>query len=120
MKKNAAVEVWGIPTCGTVKKALAFLTVQGVPYEFKNFRTTNPPKALLVSALDVVASPKKIFNTSGASYREGGWGAKAAAMSPEQIVDALLADPMLIKRPIIRTSKGFAVGFNEEVLLRLL
>ena len=41
-------------------------------------------------------------------------------MNPEQIIDALLADPMLIKRPIVRSGKGVAVGFNEEVLLRLL
>lgn len=117
---HTPVEVWGIPTCGTVKKALAFFSARGIAFEFKNFRTTPPTRSLLQSAIDSVATPKKIFNTSGGAYRDGGWGLKAEGMEKEQIIDALLADPMLIKRPIIRTGKGVAVGFTEEALQGIL
>jgi arsenate reductase (glutaredoxin) len=120
MATSSFVEVWGIPTCGTVKKTLKHLQSLGIPHEFKDFRKTPPTKVLLANALASVSAPKQMFNTSGASYREGGWRVRADGMSSEQVVEALLADPMLIKRPIIRTPKGTLVGFNEEALRTLL
>lgn len=120
MAGTSIIEVWGIPTCGTVKKTLKHLQSLGVVHEFKDFRQTPPTRDLLTHALRSVSAPKKLFNTSGASYREGRWGTRADGMTGTEVVEALLADPMLIKRPIIRSPKGVVVGFNEADLQKLL
>jgi arsenate reductase (glutaredoxin) len=120
MTQTAAVEVWGIPTCGTTRKALKYLEARRVPHVFKNYREVRPTRKLLQDAMNAAADPRKLFNTAGASYRDGGYREKAAAMSKAEILDSLLADPMLIKRPIVRTPKGIVVGFVEEKLLAVL
>lgn len=120
MAKHNTVEIWGIPTCGTVKKTIAWMREHGVRFEFKNLRETPPPRVLLQSALASVAHPKNLLNTSGASYREGGWSAKTASLTGSQVIEALLADPMLIKRPIVRSSKLVTVGFQEDEWTALL
>ncbi|MBI5646169.1 MAG: Spx/MgsR family RNA polymerase-binding regulatory protein [Ignavibacteriae bacterium] len=120
MAKKNSVEIWGIPTCGTVKKTIAWMIEHGVEFEFRNLRETPPSQSLLQSALASVSHPKKMLNTSGASYRDGGWSAKAASLSGPQIIEALLADPMLIKRPIVRSSKLVTVGFQEDEWAALL
>jgi len=115
-----AIEVWGIPTCDTVNKTLKYLEAKKTAYVFKNFRETPPSKALLQSAMKSVDAPKKMFNTSGKAYRAGGYNEQAETMTKEEIVAALLADPMLIKRPIVRATKGMLVGFDEKKLDALL
>ena len=114
MAKTGTVEIWGIPTCGTVKKTMAWMRQHGVEFEFKNLRDTPPPRALLQSALASVPHPKNMMNTSGASYRDGRWSEKVDSLSGPQVIDALLADPMLIKRPVVRWSKLVTVGFKED------
>jgi arsenate reductase-like glutaredoxin family protein len=50
----------------------------------------------------------------------GAYKEKAAAMTPKDVVVALAGDPILIKRPIIVSEKGIAVGFEEATLRRIL
>jgi arsenate reductase len=55
----------------------------------------------------------KLFNTSGVSYREGGFKSRLATMSEDEALAALAADGKLIKRPLV-IGEGFAlVGFRE-------
>jgi len=112
--------VWGVPTCGTTRKAVKFLESRGVAVEYKNLRETPVPKILIREMLKVVDNARKVFNTSGGSYKDGGWKDKVDGMKNDEIVDALIADPMLIKRPVVRTPKGMVVGYDEAALLRIL
>jgi len=120
MAKSGTVEVWGIPSCGTTRKAMKFLEAKSVDYTFKNYREVAPGKTLLREAMKSVDAPRKMFNTSGGAYRDGGYKEKAATMSSNEVLEALQDDSMLIKRPIVRTAKGILVGFNEERLTRIL
>ena len=114
------IKVWGITTCGTVRKATAFLKANNVEFEFIDLKTTKPPKTLLKNAMKSVDAPRKMFNTSGGAYKEGGYKDKATTMSANDIVEALAAEPMLIKRPIIVSEKGVTVGFDEALLTSIL
>jgi arsenate reductase (glutaredoxin) len=114
------IKVWGITTCGTVRKATAFLKANNIEFEFIDLKTTMPPKTLLRNAMKSVDAPRKMFNTSGGAYKDGGYKDKAATMTPNDIVEALAAEPMLIKRPIVVTEKGITVGFNETLLKSIL
>ena len=114
------IKVWGITTCSTVRKTTAFLKANNVEFEFIDLKTTKPPKTLLKNAMKSVDSPRKMFNTSGGAYKAGGYKDKAATMNANEIVEALAAEPMLIKRPIVVTEKGITVGFDEMLLKSLL
>ena len=56
---------------------------------------------------------KRFFNTSGQSYRGGGWSAKVDQLSLREAAEALAADGMLIKRPLLLRGDVVLVGFSE-------
>ena len=56
---------------------------------------------------------KKFFNTSGQSYRQGGFKETLPDMSETEMLAALAADGKLIKRPLLNTDSRVLVGFRE-------
>ncbi len=116
MATKPTVKVWGLKTCGTTRKALKFLDSKNIPYQFIDVRESPPPKTQVKKAATRVSEPKKLFNTSGGAYREGGWKEKAPKMTKREIVEAVTSDPMLMKRPLVVSPKGATIGFNEDAL----
>lgn len=114
---NNEIVVWGIPSCGTVKKARVFLDELGVQYRFADLRATPPTRAQVerwVSAFGTQA----MKNTSGGSYRA--LPADKDAWSDAQWIAAFVSDPMLIKRPVIeRADAPVVVGFRVDELREL-
>jgi arsenate reductase (glutaredoxin) len=108
-----AVKVYQYAKCSTCRKALKWLDGRGVDYTSVDIVTTPPKKAELSRALESGVPLKKLFNTSGQSYRDGGWGQKLATASKAQALDALAADGKLVKRPFILVDDGFLIGFDE-------
>jgi arsenate reductase len=108
------ITVYQYPKCSTCRKALAWLDGRGVKYESVHIVDSPPSKATLEKARKAAGVPvAKMFNTSGQSYREGGFKAKLAKMTDDQALDALAKDGKLIKRPLV-VGDGFAlVGFHE-------
>ncbi len=105
-----ALRVYGIPSCGTVKKALVWLEAQRVPAEFVDFRAT-PPTRAQVSAWVAAFGDRAMRNTSGGSYRA--LPAEKDAWDAARWIDAFTVDPMLIKRPVIeRDGAPVQVGFR--------
>jgi len=110
------MKVYGIPNCGTVKKAKLWLEAHGVAYEAVDFRK-EPPSANQVKAWVKALGSKAMRNTSGGSYRALPEDKKT--WSEERWEQEFSADPMLIKRPIIeREGQAIKVGFRgtEEQL----
>ncbi len=108
-----AVKVYQYPKCSTCRKALKWLDARGVSYDSVDIVTTPPKKAELSRALKSGVPLKKLFNTSGESYRAGGWGQKLANVTQAQALDALAADGKLVKRPFILDGETVLVGFDE-------
>lgn len=108
------VRVYHYPQCSTCKKALKWLADHDVAVELVDIAKHPPSKRELREALVASGLPlKKLFNTSGASYREGKFGERLATMSEAEAFEALAADGKLIKRPLV-LAKGVAlVGFDE-------
>jgi len=107
------VKVYQYPKCSTCRKALKWLDGRGVAYDSVDIVTAPPKKAELQRALKSGVPLKKLFNTSGQSYREGGWSEKLGQVTEAQALDALVADGKLIKRPFILTGDTVLVGFDE-------
>ena len=106
--------VYHYPNCSTCKKALKWLAAHGVEVELIDIVKKPPSKAELREALKTAGVPlRKLFNTSGASYRDGGFGARLPTMTEAEAIDALAQDGKLIKRPLL-LGKGVALlGFDE-------
>lgn len=106
--------VYAYAKCSTCRKALKFLNDRDVAVETIDIVTAPPSKAELSRIQKLAGVPlKKLFNTSGQSYRDGRFGERLPSMSDSQALEALAADGKLVKRPLV-VGKDFAlVGFDE-------
>ena len=107
--------VYQYPKCSSCRKSLKFLAEEGIDFQAKDIVADPPSKAVLKKAYKLSGLPlSKLFNTSGQSYRNGGFKEKLKTMSDEQAFVALAADGKLIKRPLL-IGDGFALtGFRED------
>ena len=115
-----SLSVYGIPNCGTCKKAIQWLDSQNVTYEFINTKDQPPSKQQIQDWVKTLGS-KPMRNTSGKSYRS--IGEEKKDWSDAQWVDALAQDAMLLKRPLfVKDEAAVLVGFraSEEVLQQAL
>ena len=115
---SAPLRVYSYAKCGTCRKALQWLAQQGFSVDSGSLElidiTLNPPSRSELQQAFEALGRKRLFNTSGQSYRALG-SSVVAAMSDEQALDALAADGRLIKRPFLITASGTAlVGFKPE------
>lgn len=110
------LQVYGIPNCGTCKKAFAWLESNGVEYEFIDTKTAPPSRDTIADWVSVLGS-KPMRNTSGQAYRA--LGEERNTWSDDQWVKAFAENAMLLKRPLfVKDGKAVLVGFRakEEVL----
>jgi arsenate reductase len=112
------MKVYGIPNCGSVKKARLLLEEQGAGYEFIDFKKAPPSTEMIQSWVDQ-AGIEVVLNKRGTTWRKLDDAQKAETDSNKLI--ALMAEqPSLIKRPVIETGKGLLVGFDADRILNSL
>ena len=112
------LRVYSYSACGPCRKALQWLALQGFSIEAGTLElldiTKTPPSLPELRQAFSSLGRKRLFNTSGQSYRALG-AAAVAAMDDEQALAALAADGKLIKRPFAITASGSPlVGFKPE------
>jgi len=109
------IKVYGIKTCGSFKKGIAYFKENNVEITTIDLKETVPTideikKYHILSGLEI----KKFFNTSGKVYRELGLKNKYREMKIEEIYKLLSQNGMLIKRPLVIFGDIVLVGYNEE------
>jgi arsenate reductase len=115
------MKVYQYPKCSTCRSALKWLDAKGLAYESQDLVAQVPSKAALTDLYKRSKLPlAKFFNTSGESYRNGGFKEKLKTMSESDALSALAADGKLIKRPIVDAGALVLVGFKEEEFAKLL
>jgi arsenate reductase (glutaredoxin) len=94
---------------------LAWLRSRGVELETIDI-VMSPPSARELARIATLAErpPAKMFNTSGESYRAGGFKDRVASMKPAEVFAALAADGKLVKRPLLVSEDFALVGFDES------
>jgi arsenate reductase len=104
------VVVYGIKTCDSMKKARAWLESRGVPYEFHDYKTAGIGRDVLARWAKA-AGWEILLNRSGTTFRalpekdkEGLTEAKAITL--------MLAQPSMIKRPVVDVAGKLLVGFK--------
>ena len=110
-----SARVYHYAGCSTCRKALKWLDAQGVDYEAVPI-VDSPPSATALRRMHKASGLplKKFFNTSGQSYRQGGFKDKLPSMTDKECFDALAADGKLIKRPLLENDRKILVGFSES------
>ena len=106
------IKVYGITTCGSVKKAISFFKAKVVPYHFIDLKTTQISEDKLKEWLSL--QPMSIlFNMKGTKFKTLGLSKE---ISDAQKKSWLLKEQLLFKRPIVECEDGtLLVGFDEEV-----
>ena len=109
-----SIQVYGIPNCGTCKKAFQWLQDGAVTYEFINTKEQPPTRETIQSwVADLGFQPMR--NTSGQSYRA--LGEDKNNWTSEEWVEAFAKDAMLLKRPLfVKDGTAVLVGFKEDAL----
>jgi len=115
---SRTLRIYSYARCGTCRKALQWLDQQGFTSQAGNLElldiTEQPPSLEELHQAFTVLGRKRLFNTSGQSYRALG-SAAIAAMDDATALDALAADGKLIKRPFAILGPGkVLVGFKQE------
>ena len=108
--------VYSYAGCSTCRRALSWLSREGIAHRVVDIVEAPPSSATLRRAMKEGNLPlAKLFNTSGRSYREGGFKERLKSMTEEQALEALAADGKLIKRPLLFTTNGLVLaGFRPE------
>ena len=105
------IEVYGIPNCDTVKKARTWLDAHGVAYAFHDYKKAGVGPELVAQWIDA-AGLDKVLNRAGTTFRKLS-DADKADIDVAKAVALMVAQPSLIKRPIVVHPGGLLVGFKE-------
>ena len=109
------VKVYHYPNCSTCRKALKWLEARGVEHTAVDIAATPPSRRELKQMLSHYDGDlRRLFNTSGQSYRKQNIRDRLPGLTPAQAVELLSRDGMLVKRPFVVTAKAGLVGFKEE------
>lgn len=111
---SSEVLVLSYAGCGTCKKALKWLSEQGVTHTLRPIVDEPPTAAELGRWIPQSGLPvRKWLNTSGQSYRALG-KEKVDAATEADLVAWLAADGKLVKRPVVVIGDKVLVGFAPE------
>jgi arsenate reductase len=109
-----SITMYGIRNCDTVKKARAWLEKQGVDYAFHDYKTAGVERAQLERWSKKVGW-ETLLNRAGTTFRK--LPEKDKAVSDEkQAITLMLAQPSMIKRPVLDLGAGkLVVGFKPDI-----
>ena len=107
------------PACGTSRNVLAMIRNSGEEPQVIEYLKTPPSRAELV---DLIAragiSPRALLRRKGTPYDE--LGLDNPALTDDQLIDAMIAHPILINRPLVVTPLGVRLCRPSEAVLDIL
>ncbi len=114
------VTIYGIPNCDTVKKARTWLESRGVSHNFHDYKKAGADPARLKRWCDALGW-EAVLNRSGTTFKKLS-DAEKQVLNAGNAIMLMIAQPSMIRRPIVEHDGGLLVGFKatdwEEALLR--
>lgn len=107
-----SITLYGIPNCDTVKKARVWLDEHGIPHNFHNFQVAGADAGKLADWCDVLGW-QTILNRAGTTFRKLP-DAYKAELNLAKAMALMLAQPSMIKRPVVEHSGGLLIGFKPD------
>ena len=113
------VVVYHNPDCGTSRNVLGLVRNSGEEPKIIEYLKTPPSRAELVDLIDRMGIPvRSVLRRKGTPYDE--LGLDNPALTDAQLIDAMMAHPILINRPIVVTPKGVKLCRPSEEVVDIL
>jgi arsenate reductase len=111
-----SITIYGIKNCDTMKKARAWLDGHGVAYDFHDYKTAGIEKEKLKAWSDQVGW-ETLLNRAGTTFRKLP-DAEKEGLNERKALALMLAQPSMIKRPVLEQGSKLLVGFKPELYAR--
>lgn len=108
-----AAMIYGIKNCDTMKKARLWLAEHGVDYVFHDYKASGINREHL-ERWCADAGWETVLNRAGTTFRQLPDEAKAD-LDPEKAIALMLAQPSMIKRPVLQADGKLLIGFKPEI-----
>lgn len=113
------VTIYHNPACGTSRNTLAMIRASGVEPVVIEYLKTPPSRdrlEALIAAMGI--TPRALLREKGTPYAELGLG--DPSLGDAALIDAMMAHPILINRPIVETPRGTRLCRPSEAVLKLM
>jgi arsenate reductase len=107
------ITIYGIKNCDTMKKARAWLDDHGVAYDFHDYKLAGIAKDKLKQWSDEVGW-ETLLNRAGTTFKKLPDGDKEG-LNERKALALMLAQPSMIKRPVLDLGGKLLVGFKPDV-----
>ena len=113
------ITIYHNPDCGTSRNTLAIIRQSGEELEVIEYLKTPPSRERLVELIAAMGmTPRNLLREKGTPYAELNLG--DPKWSDDEILDFMLAHPILINRPIVVTPLGVMLARPSEAVLDIL
>lgn len=113
------ITIFHNPACGTSRNTLAMIRKSGVDPVIVEYLKTPPSRARLIELIEAMGiGARGLLREKGTPYAELDLG--NAKWTDDELIDFMLAHPILINRPIVETPKGTRLCRPSEEVLQIL
>jgi arsenate reductase len=113
------VTIYHNPDCGTSRNTLAMIRASGEEPEVIEYLKEPPSRETLIELLDMMKmKPRDLLREKGTPYKE--LGLDDPNLNDEEILQAMMENPILINRPVVVTDKGVRLCRPSEKVLEIL
>ena len=112
------IVIYHNPTCGTSRNTLAMIRNAGIEPHVVEYLKTPPSRALLVDLIDRAGiTPRDLLREKGTPYADS---LDDPSLTDNTLLDAMIAQPVLINRPLVVSPLGVRLCRPSEAVLDLL
>tara|TARA_B100001250_G_C19689042_1_gene739401 strand:+ start:713 stop:1054 length:342 start_codon:yes stop_codon:yes gene_type:complete len=106
------ITLYGIKNCDSIKKSRRWLDKNSIEYVFHDFRIDGIKKTIIKEFIENIEI-KLLINKRSTSWKKLSNKEKLVDKKKD-LIELLIKNPTIIKRPIIKSKDKYLVGFNEE------
>lgn len=119
MSESVPITIYHNPSCGTSRNTLALIRNAGIEPTVIEYLKTPPDRSTLESLIGQMGiRPRDLLRQKGTPYEELGLGSDQ--WTDAQLINQMLAHPILINRPIVVTPRGVKLCRPSELVLDIL
>jgi Spx/MgsR family transcriptional regulator len=108
-----SITIYGIKNCDTMKKARAWLDDHGIAYDFHDYKAAGIEKSRLKQWSDELGW-ETLLNRAGTTFKKLP-DADKEGLTESKAIALMLAQPSIIKRPVLDLGSRRVVGFKPEI-----
>lgn len=113
LSENTSLYLYGIKNCDTIKKAKKWLEEQQIAYQFHDYRADGLDAELLRSFIEQLGW-ESLLNTRSTTWRKLNESVRQSINNADSAAELMLAQPAIIKRPLLAHNHRMLLGFNPD------